>query len=138
MIGKSKYILKLYSIYYTLTSNPNVQKISLNVTKILCFFLEHQLITVLLSFRNSCTSWSTKLCGNFHFRFRLVFTKLYIFAQQKAWTNFFQNKNHRKATHSFASRHLIFKLQQELWEFKNICVSWSSLKTDLETNFLNF
>ena len=26
------------------------------------------------------------MCGIFHFRFRLVFTELYIFDQQKAWT----------------------------------------------------
>ena len=26
------------------------------------------------------------VCGIFHFRFRLVFIKVYILAQQKAWT----------------------------------------------------
>ena len=51
--------------------------------------------------------------------------------------NSFQNQNNRKATHSFAPRLLIFKLQQEVFEFSDICVSWSSAKTDLETNFLN-
>ena len=51
--------------------------------------------------------------------------------------NSFQNQNNRKATHSFAPRPLIFKLQQEVLKFNNICVSWSSLKTDLGTNFLN-
>ena len=50
--------------------------------------------------------------------------------------NFIQNKNNRKATHSFAPRPLIFKLQQEVLKFNNICVSWSSQKTDLVTNFL--
>ena len=51
--------------------------------------------------------------------------------------NSFQNKNNRKATHSFAPRTLIFKLQQEVLKFSDICLSWSSPKSDLETNFSN-
>ena len=53
--------------------------------------------------------------------------------------NFFQKKKkNTKATYSFAPRSLIFKLQQEVWKFNSICVSWSSPKADLqETNFLN-
>ena len=51
--------------------------------------------------------------------------------------NSFQNKNNRKATHSFAPRPLIFNLQQEVLKFNDICISWSSAKTDLATNFLN-
>ena len=51
--------------------------------------------------------------------------------------SFFQNKNNGKATHSFAPRPPIFKLQQEVLKFNYICVSWSSTKTDLATNFLN-
>ena len=51
--------------------------------------------------------------------------------------NSFQNYNNRKATHSFAPRPLIFKLQQEVLKFNDICVSWSSPKTDLVTNLLN-
>ena len=51
--------------------------------------------------------------------------------------NFFQNKNNGKATHSFAPRPPIFKLQQEVLKFNDICVSWSSPKTDLVTGFLN-
>ena len=51
--------------------------------------------------------------------------------------NFFQNKNNGKATHSFAPRPLIFKLQQEVLKFNDICVSWSSPKTDLVIDFLN-
>ena len=49
----------------------------------------------------------------------------------------FQNQNNRKATHSFAPRPLIFKLQKEVLKFNDICESWSSPKTDLEKNFLN-
>ena len=51
--------------------------------------------------------------------------------------NFLQNKNKGKATHSFASRRLIFKLQQEVLKFNDMCVSWNSTKTDLVTNILN-
>ena len=51
--------------------------------------------------------------------------------------NSFQNKNNRKATHNFAPRPLILKLQQEVLKFNYICVSWSSPKTDLVTSFLN-
>ena len=42
--------------------------------------------------------------------------------------NSFQNQNNRKATHSFALRPLIFKLQREVLEFIDICMSWSSPK----------
>ena len=42
--------------------------------------------------------------------------------------NSFQNENKRKATHSFAPRHLIFKLQEDILKFNDICVSWSSPK----------
>ena len=45
--------------------------------------------------------------------------------------NFFQNKNNRKATHSFASRALIFL------KFHDICARWSSPKTNMEINLLN-
>ena len=48
---------------------------------------------------------------------------------------FFQIKNNGKATHSFAPRPLIFKLQQEFGKCNNICLSWSSLKNDLQTIF---
>ena len=51
--------------------------------------------------------------------------------------NSFQNSNNRKATHSFAFRPLSFKLQQEVLKFIVICVSLSSPKTELVTNFLN-
>ena len=49
----------------------------------------------------------------------------------------FQTENNRKTTHSFAPRPLIFKLQQEVLKFSDICLSWSSPKSDLETNFSN-
>ena len=51
--------------------------------------------------------------------------------------NSFQNQNNRVATHNFAPRPLIFMLQKKTLKFTDICVSWSSQKTDLLTNFLN-
>ena len=51
--------------------------------------------------------------------------------------NSFQNQSNKKPTHSFAPRPLTFKLQQEVLNFNDICVSCSSPKTDLVTNFLN-
>ena len=51
--------------------------------------------------------------------------------------NFFQYQNNRKGTHSFATRPLILKLQKEVLKFSDICMSWSSPKTDQGTNFLN-
>ena len=49
----------------------------------------------------------------------------------------FQNKNNRKTIHSFAPRPQNFNLQQEVLKFSDICVSWKSPKTDLETTCLN-
>ena len=43
----------------------------------------------------------------------------------------------KKARQNFAARYLIFRLQQENLKSKEICVSHSSHKTNLETNFLN-
>ena len=51
--------------------------------------------------------------------------------------NSFQNQNNRKATDSFASKPLIFKLQLEVLKLNDICMSWSSPKTDLLTSVLN-
>ena len=51
--------------------------------------------------------------------------------------NSFHNENNRKATYSFAPRPLIFKLQKEVLRFNDICVSWSSPKTNLVANLLN-
>ena len=42
-----------------------------------------------------------------------------------------------KITTRLFPRFLIFKLQQEVIRFNDICVSWSSPKTDFETNFSN-
>ena len=87
---------------------------------------------------------SQTVCGIFNFQFRLVLIKVLFFSSAKNMAsltlnrhNSFQNKNNRKATDSFAPRPLIFKLQQEVLKFNDIWVSWSSPKTDLETNFVD-
>ena len=51
--------------------------------------------------------------------------------------NTFQNSKNRKATHRFDPRPPIFKSQQEVLKFNDICVSWGSPKTDQVINFLN-
>ena len=56
------------------------------------FFRELELITALLLICDSYMSWKHKVClsktvcGIFHFRFRFVFIKVYIFFQQNTWT----------------------------------------------------
>ena len=104
------------------------------------FFREFQLITVLLSICDFYMSWSTrlvylKLCVGFS-NLCLCSTKCMGTLTLKRY-NSFQNYNHRKTIHSLAPRSLIFKLQQELLKLNDICVSWSSPKTDLQTNLLN-
>ena len=72
----------------------------------------------------------------FHCLFRFVFIKICIFFLTKCMEsltlkhhNSFQNYNNRKATHIFATKHLILKLQQEVLKFNDTCVlSWSSPK----------
>ena len=114
-----------------------------------CFFRELQLITAFLLIRNFYTDWSTrfislKLCVEFSiFSSVSFFYSLYFCSAKSIYYlnskrhNSLQNKNNRKVTHAFASRPLIFTLQQEVWKFSDICVSWTFPKTDLETNFLN-
>ena len=51
--------------------------------------------------------------------------------------NSFQNEYKRKVTHCFALRPLIFKLEQEILKFNNVCVSRGFTKTDMVTNFLS-
>ena len=113
------------------------------------FFRELQLMTDLLLIRDSYTSWSArfislKVCVAFSIFNSVWYLWRFIFLFNKSMNcltlkrhNSYKKKNKRKATHSFTPRPLIFKLQQEVWKFNNICVSWSSPKTSLETNFLS-
>ena len=107
----------------------------INVTNNALFFLSrappHYSFTFNSQFLNELNHMvylSKTVCAIFDFRFLLIFIKVYIS---------FQNKNSRKTTRIFAPRPLIFKLDQEVWKFNDICVSWSSPKTDLQTNILN-
>ena len=77
--------------------------------------------------------FSKSVCGVFHLS--LYFCSRSMGSLTLKCHNFFQNQNNRKATHSFAPRPQIYKLQQQVWEFNVICVSWSSWKTDLEKTF---
>ena len=139
------YILKVHSIQYTLILNTNVKKILLdkiNGTKNVLFFLSraptHYSFTFNLLFLYELkhkVRLSKTVCWSSHFRFRSVFIKVYIFFSTKCIDfltlkrhNSFQNENNRKATYSFAPRPLIFKLQQEVLKFNDICVSWRSPK----------
>ena len=57
------------------------------------------------------------------------------------WTlkrhNSIQSNKNRKATQSFASRPLIFKLQQEVLTVNDMCRELELPKTDLVKKFLN-
>ena len=91
---------------------------------------------------NHMVHLSRNVCRILYFRFPPFFKKSWFFCLTKSMDslkrlNFFQNKNDKKSTNSFASRLLIFKLQLEAWKFNNICVSWISAKTNLKTNFSN-
>ena len=99
--------------------------------KALFFFCELQLITVLLLICDfymslSARFVSVKLCVGFSFSITLYFwsSKSMYFLNLKRH-NSFQNQDNRKSTHSFAPRPLIFKLQQEVLKFIDICVSCS-------------
>ena len=118
--------LKVYSIHYTLRSNTNVKKISkINGTKIALFFLSraptHHSFTFslgLLYEMKHKVRFSKTISRIFHFRFCFVFITHGLFDLKTS--NSFENQNNRKATHSFALRPLILKLQQEVLKFNDI------------------
>ena len=103
------------------------------------FFLsEVQLITVLLLICDYCMRRRTrfislKLCVGFSvFDFESFLLKFI----------FLFNKMHElckiiEKLHTILLPDLIFKLQREVLKFNVVCVSWSSPKIDLVTNFLN-
>ena len=108
------------------------------------FFCELQLITVLLLICDSYMSWSTRfvslnLCVAFSIFNSVWFLWKFIFLFNKMYGYFLWLQNFIiPFIIPFAPRALIFKLQQEVLKFNGICVNWSSRKTDLVTNFLNF
>ena len=100
-----------------------LDKIS-STKNVIFVLLELQLITFFLSIHDSYLSGIFRSCS-------AITMEPAALKRQ----NFFQNENKRKVTKSFAPRPLIFKLQQDVLRLGNVCVSWSSRKTDLETNF---
>ena len=109
------------------------------------FFCVLQLMTVLLLIYNSYASWSTwfislKLFVGFRIFYSISFLLNLTFCSTKSMSSLTlkrQNSSHKRATHSFAPRPLIFKLQLVIWKLIDICMSWSSPKSDLERNLLN-
>ena len=105
------------------------------------WFISHQ-----LHHHESYMSWSTRfLCLNLSVGF-CIFNSVSFFFKLLFWFNkkqaVFQisvkikiiEKPH---TQPFAPRPLVFKLQQEVSNFNDICSSWSSSKTPPETNLEN-
>ena len=94
------------------------------------FFHELYIITVLLLIRDSYLNCSTQglslylsiLCVGFSIFDSLSFLLEFMFLFNKKHGvlvyDSFQNENNRKATHGFAPRSLIFKLQQVVLKFK--------------------
>ena len=147
----------MYSIYFT-SSKKLLQKISVTRNALFPFspapthhsftFNSRFLYELKHKFR-----LSKRMCGIFHFRFSFLFIKPstksvnslnlkriipFKFKDEKNKT---KNKNkqtkNRKTTHAFVPRPPIFKLQQDVLKSNDICVSRSSPKTGLESNFLS-
>ena len=101
------------------------------------------LFAIFIRAKAQCSFHLSKLCLGFSIFDSVLFLLLnVIFLFNKKYglfdfktSNSLQNQNNRKVTHTFPSRPLIFRLQQEVLKFSDICVSWSSPITDLETNF---
>ena len=104
------------------------------------FFRSSRLITTLLLIHDSYMGWSTrfisiKICVEFSiFDSVSCLLSLYVCLTKSMDSltlkrnNSLQNKNNRKTTTSFSPRPLIFKLQQEVWKFNDICVKWNPPK----------
>ena len=100
-----------------------------------CLFRELQLIIVLLLI---CVQFlyelkrkgylSKTVRGIFHFRLRLIFIKVYIFVQHKSIDSLTVKRDN-----SLRNRN-----KKKNWKLIDICVSWSSPKTDLEKNFWTY
>ena len=97
----------------------------INIMKNTLFFLSrvptHKNLQFLYKMKHM-VHLSQTVSGIFHSRIRLIFMKVYIFNQQKAWTlltlkghNSFEKKsNDRKAAYNFTPRSLIFMLRLEV------------------------
>ena len=108
------------------------------------FFSELQLITILLLIFNSCISCRTSFVSLklrvWDFPFSIPFRFCYSLCfYSTECTDYLNWKCHHssKVTYRFAPRPLICKLQQEVLKFSDICMRWSSSKTDLMKKLLN-
>ena len=145
LICKGMHILKVYSIHYTLRQNTNVKKNCFGQNKRYknaLFFLSwapaHHSFTFNLWFLYKL-KYMVRLCKtvcgifdsvSFLLKFIFLFNKMHGLFDFKT-SNSFQNENNKKATHIFAPRPLISKLQEEVSKFNDISVSWSSPKLTL-------
>ena len=130
------FFLKVYSLHCTLRYFVLMSSLCILFLSQVPIHLKLNFNSQLLCELNHKVHLSKVVSEIFHFRFGFVF-KVYIFVQQKAQTfafskhNSFQNKNNRKARHSFAPRPLIFKVEVEL---PKKCLGNEVLSTSL---FLN-
>ena len=137
--------LKVYSIHYN-WNKTNVRKISFWQNK---WYKKCPLFSFASSFWCSYFKWCSrftclKMLVGFSFFNSVFFYKNSYFCSIKSMDSLtlkrhdsFQNQNNRKSTHTFASRPLIFKLQQNFLKFNNVCMIWISPITDLVKNILN-
>ena len=96
LICKSMYILKVYSVHYTLRWNTNLKKIPFEQNKWYkkCPLFSFATFTFNLQFLYELKQkvrLSKTVCGIFHFLFHFVFIKKYIFVQRHVWTLWIQN-----------------------------------------------
>ena len=92
LICKRIYILKVYSIHWTL-KKTQIPSDKIKLQKVNSFFLHELQLSQLITFNTGSLHElkhkvypSKSVCGIFHFRFRLDFIKVYILVQQKAPT----------------------------------------------------
>ena len=82
-----------------------------------------KLITILLLICDFYMNWSTSFCslklyaGFSRFRFRFIFIKVYIFAQQNAWTLWLYNVTISFKIKIIEKPHTV--LQQVVWKFND-------------------
>ena len=86
---------------------------------------------------------SKSVCGIIHFRFHSLSIKVCIFSTKSICSLTLSVIIRLKTKiieqlYKFLLLDLwCFKLQEEVPKFNDICVTWSSSKTDMETNFVN-
>ena len=105
------------------------------------FFRELQHITILLLIRNFYTTWSTRFISprvcvefsifdsiSFLLKFTLLFDKTYGLFDFEI-SQFLSKKKVKEKPHTV--------LQQEIWKFSDVCLTWGSPKNNLKMIVLN-